>query len=114
MLATTWTKLEAMSTLRSTGAGVGDGVGLAVGAFLIDMVGAAVGLKVEVGDVVGVALAVVAGEGVGVEVGEGLVLFENVPVYTRSPADEAKTIIAASAMAINLFIMQTASDVISQ
>jgi len=82
MFATTWTKLEAISILRSTGIGVGDGDGLAVGAFVGesvgDVVGVAFGLGVKVGDVVGVAL-VVGFEEEGV--GDGLVLLENVPLY---------------------------------
>jgi hypothetical protein len=81
MFATTWTKLEAMSILRSTGGGVGDGDGLAVGAFVGDMVGVAVGWKVGAGDAVGAAEFVGVGDGVGVGVGEGLVLLENVPLY---------------------------------
>ena len=43
MLGTTWIRLEAMSTRRSTGTGVGLGDGLAVGEYVGDAVGEAVG-----------------------------------------------------------------------
>jgi hypothetical protein len=66
----TWTKLEAMSTRRSTG----------------KIVGVAVGWKVAVGDVVGVAMTVGVGETLGDGesggVNVGVALGANVPMYT--------------------------------
>jgi hypothetical protein len=56
---------------------------VAVGELVGDVIGVAVGWVVEVGDVSGVALVAGVGEGEVVGVGEGLVLFENVPVYAK-------------------------------
>jgi len=82
ILATTWTKLEAMFTRRSTGTGVG--LGDAVGATVGTGVGWAVGLTVglTVGEAVGVGVGetVGEGEGIGVGVGVGEVFGENVPL----------------------------------
>ena len=73
-MATTWTKLEAMSTRRSTGTGVG--LGEAAGADVITGVGEAVGLTVgfTVGEGVGVGVGETVGDGEGVGVGVGVVL----------------------------------------
>jgi hypothetical protein len=118
MFATTWIRLEAMSTRRSTGTGVGDGLGGEVGTAVAIGVGEVVGWAggLTVGEAVGDAVTVGVGETVGDGEGEGVGAggLIAIPLYIIYPAADTHTIITTNANAINLLNIQTISDVITQ